>query len=143
MPSFIANCRDVSKASSFVSEPNIDHVVIGNGENAILKIINGEKYGIVQGGDVDVIKLPWPARDLFPMETYLRINMPTSIYSPNNRVTQIELTRSCPFNCCFCSTTQFRGRYQKREIEDCLAEISFLKDKFRIDELDIIDSSFL
>lgn len=139
----MGGCHPSALPNHVISDPNVDHVVIGDGENAILQIVNGEKYGIVKGGDVDVKKLPWPARHLFPMEKYLRINMPTSVYSPHNRVTQIELTRSCPFNCCFCATTQFRGRYQKREIEDCLAEIIFLKDKYAIEELDIIDSNLI
>src|SRR4030042_6119537 len=69
--------------------------------------------------------------------------MPTSVYSPHNRVTQIEFTRSCPFNCCFCATTQFRGRYQKRNVSDCLSEVRFLKEKFGVEELDIIDSNLI
>ena len=69
--------------------------------------------------------------------------MPTSTYSPHNRVTQIELTRSCPFNCCFCATTQFRGKYQKRNIKDCLAEIAHLKGNYQVEELDIIDSNLI
>jgi len=139
----IGGCHPSALPNHVISNPDIDHVVIGDGENAILKIVSGEGYGIVDGGSVDVKKLPWPARHLFPMEKYLRINMPTSVYSPHKRVTQIELTRSCPFDCCFCSTTQFRGRYQKREIEDCLAEIGFLKENYRVEELDIIDSNLI
>ncbi len=126
-----------------ITNPEVDHVVISDGENAILKIVRGEAGGIVQGGDVDVKKLPWPARHLFPMEKYIKINMPTSVFSPHDRVTQIEFTRSCPFNCCFCATTQFRGNYQKREVEDCLSEVRFLKEKYNIQELDVIDSNLV
>ncbi|MBF0117641.1 MAG: B12-binding domain-containing radical SAM protein [Desulfobacterales bacterium] len=122
---------------------NVDHVVIGSGENAIVEIVAGNTQGIVDGGYVDVKELPWPARHLFPLEKYLKINMPTSIYSPHSRVTQIEFTRSCPFNCSFCSTTQFRGRYQKRRISDCIEEVRFLKNQYKINELDIIDSNFI
>ena len=126
-----------------LEDPNVDHVVIGEGEVAILDIVTGKKSGIVNGGRVDTRTLPWPARHLFPMERYLKMHMPTSVYSPHDRVTQIEFTRGCPFNCCFCATTQFRGSYRKREIEDCLAEIRFLKDEYEIEELDIIDSNLI
>ncbi|MBA7509007.1 2-hydroxyethylphosphonate methyltransferase [subsurface metagenome] len=139
----MGGCHPSALPEQVISDSNVDNVVIGDGENAILHIINGEKSGIVIGGDVDVKKNPWPARQLFPMEKYLEINMPTSVFSPHNRVTQIEFTRSCPFNCCFCSTTHFRGKYQKREVEDCLKEIVFLKEKYAIEELDIIDSNFI
>ena len=126
-----------------IADPDVDNVVIGDGEVAILKIIKGEESGIVGGGEVNAKELHWPARHLFPMEKYININMPTSVFSPHRRVTQIEFTRSCPFNCCFCATTQFRGKYQKRNVEDCLAEVKFLKEKYEIEELDIIDSNLV
>ncbi|MCP4613448.1 MAG: B12-binding domain-containing radical SAM protein [Planctomycetes bacterium] len=126
-----------------LEDTNIDHVVIGDGENALLRILKGQDSRIIKGGDINIKEIPWPARHLFPMEKYFKINMPTSVYSPHKRVTQIELTRSCPFDCCFCSTTQFRGRYQKREVYDCLAEIKFLKEEYGVEELDIIDSNFI
>ncbi len=139
----MGGCHPSALPEQVVVDPNVDNVVIGDGENGILQIINGVKSGIVTGGSVDVKKSPWPARHLFPMEKYLEINMPTSVFSPHKRVSQIEFTRSCPFNCCFCSTTNFRGKYQKREVEDCLKEIVFLKEKYAIEELDIIDSNFI
>ena len=139
----MGGCHPSVLPNEVISNKNVDHVVIGDGENAIRRIVNGSASGIVVGGDVDVKKTPWPARHLFPMEKYLKINMPTSVYSPHNRVTQIEFTRSCPFNCCFCATTQFRGRYQKRDVEDCIKEVAFLKDRYGIEELDVIDSNLI
>lgn len=139
----MGGCHPSVLSNETLSDPNVDHVVIGEGEDALLKIIKGEESGCVKGGNVDVKKIPWPARHLFPMEKYLKINMPTSVYSPHNRVAQIEFTRSCPFNCCFCATTQFRGSYQKRDVDDCLNEALFLKEKYKIEELDIIDSNLI
>ena len=139
----MGGCHPSALPNEVLADPNVDHVVVGDGEDAILKIVRGESGGIVLGGDVNVNDLPYPARHLFPMEKYLKINMPTSVYSPHNRVTQIEFTRSCPFNCCFCATTKFRGRYKKRKIEDCLDEIRYLKQTYQIEELDIIDSNLI
>jgi radical SAM superfamily enzyme YgiQ (UPF0313 family) len=139
----MGGCHPSALPNEVLADPNVDHVVVGDGEDAILKIVRGESGGIVLGGDVNVNDLPYPARHLFPMEKYLKINMPTSVYSPHNRVTQIEFTRSCPFNCCFCATTKFRGRYKKRKIEDCLDEIRYLKQIYQIEELDIIDSNLI
>ena len=139
----MGGCHPSVLPDEVLDDFNVDHVVIGDGENAILQIVKGIQRGIVKGGNVDFKKIPWPARHLFPMEKYFNINMPTNTYSPHSCVTQIEFTRSCPFNCCFCATTQFRGKYQKREIDDCLAEIIFLKEKYNIEELDIIDSNLI
>jgi radical SAM superfamily enzyme YgiQ (UPF0313 family) len=139
----IGGAHPSALAEYVIEDPNVDNVVIGDGETAIIKIVKGEKSGIVKGGEVNVKEIPWPARHLFPMEKYIKINMPTSVFSPHKRVTQIEFTRSCPFNCCFCATTQFRGKYQKRNIDDCLTEVRFLKERYRIEELDIIDSNLI
>ena len=125
-----------------LSDPNVDHVVVGDGEVALLQIVTGKASGFVRGG-VDIKALLWPARRLFDMEKYFKINMPTSVFSLHNRVTQVEFTRSCPFDCCFCATTQFRGDYQKRDVDDCLDEVVFLKETYQIDELDIIDSNLI
>lgn len=139
----MGGCHPSALPDEVISDPNVDHVVVGDGENAILKIVRGKSCGVVLGGDVDVNDVPYPARHLFPMEKYLKINMPTSVYSPHKRVTQIEFTRSCPFNCCFCATTKFRGGYKKRKIENCLDEIRYLKQIYQIEELDIIDSNLI
>jgi len=139
----MGGCHPSVLPNETLADPNVDHIVIGAGENALLRIINGEVSGCIIGGNVDVKKLPWPSRHLFPLEEYFKINMPTSVYSPYNRVTQIEFTRSCPFKCCFCATTNFRGAYQKRDIDDCLNEVILLKEKYKIEELDIIDSNLV
>lgn len=139
----MGGCHASVLPNEVLQDTNVDHVVIGDGENALLGILRGEKSRIVKGGDINIKEVPWPARHLFPMEKYFEINMPTSVYSPHKRVAQIEFTRSCPFDCCFCSTTQFRGRYQKREVRDCLAETTFLKEEYGVEELDIIDSNLI
>ena len=139
----MGGCHASTLSNKVLEDSNVDHVVIGEGEKALVRILRGQNSGIVKGGDVDVNEISWPARHLFSMEKYLKINMPTSVFSPHNRVTQIEFTRSCPFACCFCSTTHFRGKYRKRCISDCLAEVVFLKEKYGIEELDIIDANFV
>ncbi|MBN2406682.1 MAG: B12-binding domain-containing radical SAM protein [Elusimicrobia bacterium] len=139
----MGGCHPSALPEAVIADPNVDNVVIGEGEGAILAIVKGERSGMVRSDDISLEKLPWPARHLLPMEKYIGINMPTSVFSPSNRVTQIEFTRSCPFNCSFCATTQFRAGYRKREVNDCLAEVKFLKNKYRIEELDIIDSNFI
>lgn len=51
-------------------DPNIDHIVIGEGEESIAKIVEGEAGGIVKSELVDVNKLPWPARHLLSIGMY-------------------------------------------------------------------------
>lgn len=126
-----------------IKDKNVDHALIGDAEVSILDVIKGKEKGIVKCKPVDISKLPWPARYLFPMEKYLSINMSTNVYSFNDRITQIETTRGCPFSCVFCATTKFKGNYQMRPVDDVLEEIKFLKERYKINELDIIDSNFI
>ncbi len=126
-----------------IKDENVDYALIGDAEETIMDVLEGNTGKVVMCKPVDISKFPWPARHLFPMEKYISINMPTSVYSPHARITQIETTRGCPFRCVFCATTQFKGHYKMRPIDDVLAEIRFLKEKYKIQELDVIDSNFI
>lgn len=125
-------------------DPNVNHIVIGEGEQSILEIVKGKKKKIVKSPLLDINDLPWPARHLLSMEKYLKINMPTSVFSPHDRVTQIETSRGCPFNCIFCCTTHFWGRrFRGRDPKKVLDEIRFLKERYGIEELDVIDANMI
>lgn len=126
-----------------IADPNIDTVVIGEGESVIVDVIKENQTGVVSSQLTSLENLPWPARHLFPIEKYLKINMPTNAYAPHSRVSQIEFTRGCPFRCCFCATTNLKDGYRKRPINDCLNEIRFLKSQYGIEELDVIDSNLI
>ena len=131
-------------AHQVARDPNVDFAVVGDAETTIVDILEGRhEEGVVTCNKVDVADLPWPARHLFPVDKYIDINMPTSVYSPHARVHQIETTRGCPFRCVFCATTSFKGRYQMRPVGDVLNEIRHLKDMYGIQELDIIDSNMV
>ena len=70
--------------------------------------------------------------------------MPTSIFGLGDRTTQIETSRGCPFNCCFCCTTHFWGRkWRSRDPDEVVKEIrsdkrhkSSLIDKLNLDLVD-------
>lgn len=127
-----------------IKDANVALALVGDAEVTLPKIIRERQTKkVIFCEPVDIRSLPWPARHLFPMEKYIEINMPTSVYSPHNRVTQIETTRGCPFSCVFCATTRFKGKYQMRDVLDVLKEIRFLKEKYNIEEIDIIDSNFI
>jgi radical SAM superfamily enzyme YgiQ (UPF0313 family) len=131
-------------AEYVIKDKNVDYALIGDAEETIIDIIEGKnKKGIVRCKPVDINKLPYLARHLFSMGKYIDINMPTSCFSPYRRVTQIETTRGCPFNCCFCATSRFKGKYQARDVDNVLDEIRLLKEEYHIEELDIIDSNFI
>jgi anaerobic magnesium-protoporphyrin IX monomethyl ester cyclase len=141
-------------------EPFLKHfdvVVRGEGEKTMLDLVNvyEEKSelntvaGIVYKKDSNLVftphreftkeldRIPFPARELLPNESYIRYGKKKYGYS----ITTVMSTRGCPFRCEFCSNVVFGGSYRERspenvvdEIESALAlgydRISFADDVF-------------
>jgi len=87
----------------------------------------------------DLDRLPFPARQIFPNESYIRFGKKKYGYS----ITTVMSTRGCPFHCEFCSNVVFGGSYRERspgsvvnEIEEALAlgydRIAFADDVFTL-----------
>jgi len=85
-------------------------------------------------GDLDA--MPFPARDLLPLDRY-REKM-------NGRPTTTLVTsRGCPFNCHFCSSSQFFGvRWRARSTENVLEEMRLLYDRHGYRALSFVEDNF-
>ncbi len=96
-----------------------DQVVIGEGENALIDIING---------DTERIKRPstktYKTIDEYPIPDYTGLN-----YS-NVLGVIIITSRGCPFTCSFCASTSFWGHsYRMRSADSVLSEIELRKSE--------------
>ena len=132
--------------------PDVDYVVIGEGEEIFAQLIEAlqgdvdisEIPGIVYRLDqriqvqdrVDFIsslnQLPLPARNLLPMEKYLRKAPTLPLPYPS---TSIVPSRGCFGNCRFCQPTLRRlfGRKMRyRSPENVVDEILYLKQQYGI-----------
>ncbi len=121
-----------------VQLPNVDSVVIGDGEIKFLKlcqaldkkqslagipgVVTKENGKIINNGPgspvEDLNKIAFPARDLVPYKKYFNISNPGKI------ITTLMSSRGCPNRCAFCSEVgiKFRGRDAENivdEIEAC------------------------
>jgi len=92
-----------------------DQVVIGEGENVILDLIEDGKQKVVRGERLEILDLlPFP--DLTLLEG---AKIPP-------RVWPIMTSRGCPYNCKFCSVTAMFGRKLRcRSPEAVVEEISY------------------
>lgn len=97
-----------------------DAVVIGEAEGKIEELIKDFKRGKMKKFYSSKIlpsldNLPIPRHDLFGESRYLEeINM-------------IQTSRGCPYNCSFCSVSQFFGRtYRVKPVEDIVKEVKTL-----------------
>lgn len=136
-----------------------DYVVRGEGEFPFLGLLNAIEQGehisgvssisylsadgsVVRNPDMsppDVRSLPRPARDLLGIGDYQRLEM------GGRKITPIVTSRGCPYNCSFCSSSEFSGLKWRAndaaavvdEIEEIVREygfngIAFLDDNFTL-----------
>ncbi len=100
-----------------------DSVVIGEAEGIWERLIedferNDLKQAYKNSDFPDLGNIRSPRRELFKKAKYLFTGM-------------VQTTRGCPFNCNFCSVTQFfGGRFRTRPVECVIKEIRSLKTKF-------------
>jgi anaerobic magnesium-protoporphyrin IX monomethyl ester cyclase len=143
------------------SYPDIDFVVIGEGERTFVELLerlsDGGGFEEVDGlayktnGDVilnrrksyieDLDSLGFPAWDLFDMEKYLtmgegRWDLGTGRYAP------VVTSRSCPFRCTFCSIHHVMGpKYRAHSPEYVIDMIDTLVKKYDVDEISFEDDN--
>ncbi|MEW6079149.1 MAG: radical SAM protein [Thermodesulfobacteriota bacterium] len=139
-----------------LADTDVDIVVLGEGELGLRDIIesrdSGGNLAAIDGiayrdGDrivvhprttwiEDLDTLPFPARDLLPLEKYFQARMPMAYHWRKTRNVPIISSRGCPNRCAFCSSWRhWGGRFRKRSAENVLAEIKHLKEAYGIQEL--------
>ncbi len=139
-----------------LAETDVDIIVLGEGERGLYEVIQARN----QGRELDAIDgiayrekekivvhkrttwiedldtLPFPARDLLPMEKYFQASSPMAYHWRKTRNVPIISSRGCPNRCPFCSSWRHWGqRYRQRSADNVLEEIKHLKKDFGIEEL--------
>jgi radical SAM superfamily enzyme YgiQ (UPF0313 family) len=100
----------------------VDHIVLGEGEISIQKIVSGEETSrVIRGEKVpDLDTLPFPAWEEFIHRPYDW----TSRWVDKSPVYTFNTSRGCPFQCAFCSVNAVWGRtYRYMSAERILDEI--------------------
>jgi len=83
-------------------------------------------------------EIPWPAWDLFPLETYMANGLGYGV-NPG-RTVPLLVSRGCPFECTFCSSPQmWTTRWQARPVDDVLREMKYYVQHYRAQNFDFYD----
>ncbi|MDP3888621.1 MAG: radical SAM protein [bacterium] len=151
----IAGGPHASAVPEELLKSGFDIVVVGEGEETLLEIMQGKKLQDISGivyrknkkifrnpprGPLDPDKLPLPARYLIEKggtnKPYFSSGTRYFPWSP------IITSRGCPFNCYFCNKNIFGHRFRPRSPEKVVEEIDHLVNTYKVKELDVYDDCF-
>lgn len=134
----------------------IDYVVRGEGELIIVDLVRAlegkkdirEVKGIsyIKDGEFvrnpnselirDLDSLPFPARNLLPMDKY-------TAKLEGTYATSLVTSRGCPFNCSFCSASAFSGiEWRSRSVKNIIEELEILYKKYGYKAVAFFDDNF-
>jgi anaerobic magnesium-protoporphyrin IX monomethyl ester cyclase len=140
------------------SSENLDVVVIGEGEETIVDLVNhstesshdledvrGIVYRNLKNGNLkttqkrplikDLDTLPFPARHLVPFDSYGASQKQTG---------GIITSRGCVYNCNYCSSSLIMGKkFRSRSPDNVVDEIEELTDKYQITDIGFMDDTFM
>ncbi|MCU0611647.1 MAG: B12-binding domain-containing radical SAM protein, partial [Candidatus Eisenbacteria bacterium] len=144
------------------ARPEVDVAVAGEGEMVLSALADDparrdvpglafRRAGVVETTGhampiADLDSLPFPARHLVPMESYLRYWYSLDAVSPRMRGTGIMASRGCPYRCSFCQPTLsrlFGRKVRKRSPANIVAELEHLQRDYHINGFMFEDSTFV
>jgi len=127
-----------------INQKCIDQIVVGEGEDAFLDILNGNNDRIVIGSKIDFKKSPWTDRDLIRNDRTIRLcNDMIGV-----KIASFQANRGCPHRCSFCSEKNITGLITRenpmrsRHIDDVLDEIASVSSKYKLDKFKFVDATF-
>jgi anaerobic magnesium-protoporphyrin IX monomethyl ester cyclase len=144
-----------------LADPNIDYVVIGEGEESLCELLQAVAKGKAgmpiagvwgrTGGEIGfggprgplgVDLLPPPAWDLLDIQRYFQPGRNThDNIAAHVRCLQVMTSRGCPFRCIYCHA-QFGKTFRPKAAEEVLKEIRFLVERYGIRAVEISDDVF-
>ncbi len=146
-------------------KPQVDLVVRGEGESAIIEIlriledggsVSDARFSNVLGlswrtaeGNVmhnldrplraDIDNIPLPAYHLFKIERYTNLQPLTDGLDPHARAYTIVTSRGCPYKCIYCSKPITGDTWRARSVENVVKEWRMLVRDFHATEIGVTD----
>jgi len=146
-----------------LDDPNIDVVVIGEGELSMLRIARAvecrafppsqaaglafrDRGNVVVNATAAKIEnldqLPLPARHMLPMKKYFAYRSPHGGVVQRHPCTNMITSRGCPAKCCFCSIHNVWGRrFRCHSAARVVEEIETLMSEYGVREIQFEDDN--
>lgn len=120
------------------SMDGFDRIVVGEGERAMYEICQHPRNPkrVVSAELIqDLDSLPFPARDLLPMDKY-------SLKIDDELATPIITSRGCPFGCIYCGKQMYGKVWRAHSAGYVVNEMRSIKNEFDIGAFYIYDDTF-
>ncbi|MHB8089601.1 MAG: B12-binding domain-containing radical SAM protein [Anaerolineaceae bacterium] len=147
---------------STLSDPAVDIVVWGEGEETCLNLANalnnGSSLELVKGigyknnnhllftekrGFLDLETLPLINYDLVDMEKYIYRDLQSlNVGTGKVKIMVIHSSRGCPYKCSFCINTHPSQKYRSKSAERLLLEVDQVVKKYNPDVIHLQDDNF-
>jgi anaerobic magnesium-protoporphyrin IX monomethyl ester cyclase len=152
--------------SVFENMPGVDYILRGEAEYTICDLMSRLQRGATKSdladipgicfrkGDSlflspeiplieDLDNLPFPAYDLFPLDSYFYKNRLVET-GAEERIFTIMSSRGCPNGCIFCCESSLYGRkFRARSAENVVDEMTVLANRYGVGHIVIYDASFM
>ena len=133
----------------FVDNPDIDYIVKGEGEGAIVDICSHLSNGgaatqkVVVGAKPDLDKLPFIDRELYDYQ----LEMDNSFILGVQQTPMVTMLagRGCPYHCGYCQPAEnsvFGSPYRMRSVSHVMGELDELKMKYDFKSVLFWDDTF-
>lgn len=131
----------VSSAPEQCKADGFDVVVIGEGERAMLDIVNdffingSSTYDSIRRDYIyNIDTIPFPARDLIDIKSY-------GYDIEGGKATTIITSRGCPYNCAFCSKDVWQRKVRFHSPEYVYNELKHVQDTYGFNNFQFLDDS--
>jgi radical SAM superfamily enzyme YgiQ (UPF0313 family) len=128
-----------------LEEASVDQVVVGEGEVAFQKILDGDRSPVVYGDRFADLSTIFPDRDL--ILNHRTIDLCEQM--TGKRITSFQSVRVCPFRCAFCSERTVTGVFNRRtnpirerDPKHLLEEIRWATDQYELDYFKFADATW-
>jgi len=164
VPIIVGGVHPTACPEDVIREPFVDMICIGEGEGALLDLLNRMDEGkdftdiknlwVKQDGKIhknslrsiieNIDTLPFPDWEVFPEIQFYKPYM-GQVYKYGD----IERSRGCPFNCGYCINPYTHSLYGKKSFYRVkstlrmIEELHFLKDKYRLEFIRFWDELFV
>lgn len=113
-------------------ESDLTGLALRDANGMVVKLASTKRLMELEQG-----KVPFPARDLLPMENYIKTQ--ESHGSSNGRWTSMLSSRGCPYGCTFCQSR--KTRWVSRDAQDVVDEIEYCIKNWGIEEFHFEDDN--